>query len=158
MKNILIVAIVSLLFWLVWNFFQSPESYLKKKTQYLIAMVSNKQMASDIALLSQISKIAKYIHFDVHLQAEYEGQVYTTNSLNELRSLLFSYFKYDTNGKMDYKNLTVNLEQNKIEAVVIADVYVVSKKMKATCKAILNWIKEKKWYVKKIKIYSCVQT
>ena len=96
MKVIILLAVLTTLTWLVWKS-QSPESYLKKKTQKLIAMTSNPRSSSEIALISKMSKIARFIHFDVRLKAEYKGQIWTAKSLNEFRSLLFSYFKQEKN-------------------------------------------------------------
>ena len=144
MKKIAILSAVLLSLWLAWSFFQPPEFYLKKKTQYLIETASAVSPSGDMAMLSRVSKMAKYIHFDVYLKAEYEGRVYTARSLNEFRSLLLSYFKYKNEESMDYKNLTASVEHNKKKATVNFDAFFERNKVTMFCKAILEWIKEKK--------------
>ena len=41
------------------------------------------------------------------------------------------------------------------EADVQFDILFQGTKVKKICKAVLGWIKEKKWYIQKIKIFSC---
>lgn len=155
-KPVFYLTGILLSLWLAWSFFQSPESYLKKKTRYLIEMASAGSSVSDLSMLSHVSKMAKYIHFDVHLKAEYEGQIYKAKSLNEFRSLLFSYFKYrDSREKVEYKNLNVSVEKSGKKALVSFDALFKRNEVRVFCKAFLGWVKEKKWYVKKIEVSSC---
>jgi len=63
-----------LLIWAGINFFQSPEKYLLKKTKDLIDLGS--KVDPKWGLSSKVAEINKYIHYDMRLKAEYEGQLY----------------------------------------------------------------------------------
>jgi len=154
MKKIFILVLLVVLPWQIWKFFQTSSSYLKKKTEKIIRLSSIKPTESDIALYSRVSKIVKYIHFNIQMKAEYEGRIYTSKSLNEFRSLLISYFKHNSTGAFNYKNLTVQLK-NETSGVVNFDAIFKKNKKSTFCKIILEWTKEKKWYVTKIEVFSC---
>ena len=156
MKKIVSLAVVALIAgWFVWKWLQSPETLIKKKTQKLIALGSRKSPSSEIGLISKVSKMDKFIHFDVRVKAEYEGQIWTAKSLNEFRSLLFTYFKQGTTGHLSYKNLTVELKEGNKEAVVKLDTFFEKGKESISCKTLLEWLKEKRWFIKKIELTSC---
>ena len=155
MKTFGFLAAGMLLLWFGWKLIQSPEKYLKKKTQKLIALTSVTDSASDMGWISKVSKMAKYIHFDVRMKAEYEGQIWTAKSLNEFRSLLFAYFKQGSAGQLDYKNLTVRLGENKKQGLVKFDAFFERNAKTVFCKALLEWVKEKKWRIKQIDVFSC---
>lgn len=137
----------------VWKWLQGPEDYLRKKTQKIIAMTSFK--GSDLAVLAQVSKIDKFIHFNVQMTAEYEGQIYQARSLNEFRSLLTSYFQQKSQGDLDYKNLQVQVEEGRKKALVNFDGFFKRDAKTVFCKIFLDWIKEKKWYIKQIEVSDC---
>ena len=158
MKKIISLVAMALLCSFIWKKIQSPEKYLKKQTQKLIALTSIKSIKSDIRLLSRISKIAEYIHFDVRWKAKYEGQIYTGKSLNEFRSLLFSYFQQNSTGKLSYKNLTIWVGEDKKQGTAHWDAFFKRNKNTVFCKILFEWIKEKKWYIKNIEVFSCVYT
>ena len=137
-------------------FFQNEERYIKRQTEKLIQKASFKTHQSDIALLRRVSEIAKKIHVRIQLKAEYEGKLYETNSLNEFRSLLFAYFKIRSKEILEYKNLTVKRGSGKNHFLVYFDFLFKRIEKQMICKALVEWIKEKKWYVKKIEVSSCI--
>ncbi len=155
MKQIGLLASVVFIVWLGYKFFQSPERYLKKTSEKIIKVVSVKGAHSDMSLISKVSKIAKFIHFDVQLKAEYENQIYKAHSLNEFRSLLFTYFRNGATGEVTYDNLYVTMDKNQERGVVKFDVYFKRGRKNVFCKALFEWIKEKKWYVKRIEVLPC---
>ena len=156
MKSFVIYALIAISGFGLYKLFQSPEKYLKKKTEYLIGLASVKSSKVDMALLSQVTKIAKFIHHDVQVKAEYEGQIYQARSLNEFRSLLMAYFRQGSTGEgLEYKNLTVQMKDNKKRGVVSFDAVFNRRAQKLFCKIVLEWFKEKKWFVKKIDVYFC---
>ena len=155
MKILAFLVCFSLLLWFVWRFTQSPEKCLRKKSQNLIELSSIEDTKGTNLIFSRISKISKFIHFDVYLKSEYKGQTYTAKSLNEFRSLLFTYFKQESAGKVTYENLSVTMEENQKKGTVNFDIFFERSREKIFCKALLDWIKEKKWYVKRIEIFSC---
>lgn len=157
-KGIGLLIGLSLLVFLAYKLLDSPEKYLKRKTQKIISLVSEKHTEINLHLISKVSQIAKYIHFDVHLTAEYEGQVYTAKSLNEFRSLMMSYFRLNSKGTTDYKNLAVQVKKNKQEGLVTLDGLFEKQGRKTHCKVLLVWIKEKKWYIKKIEVSECLES
>ena len=155
MKTFGFLAAGIFLSWFGWKFIQSPEKYLRKKTQELIAITSVTGQLSEMDIISKVSKMAKYIYFDVHMKAEYEGRIWTTKSLNEFRSLLFAYFKQKSAGQLDYKNLIVRIGENKTQGLVDFDAFFERNTKTVFCKILLEWIKEKKWRIKKIEVFSC---
>ncbi len=155
MRIIVICVIAALLAWRGWLFIQSPETLLKKKTQKLISMASIKSGASDLALMSHVSQISKFIHFDVRVKAEYQGQTLTAKSLNEFRSLLFQYFKQGGVQQLSHKGLTVKLEKSKDQALAQFDAVFEKQTENIACKFFLEWIKGEKWHVKKIEALAC---
>ena len=158
MKVIVSLTVAALLAgWFGWKWLQPPETLIKKKTQKLIALSSRTGPASEMGLMSKVSKIDKFIHFDVHVKAEYEGQIWTAKSLNEFRSLLFTYFKQGSTGQLSYKNLTVDLKEGRKEAIVKFDTFFEQETGAIFCKTLLKWLKEKKWYIKNIELSSCTQ-
>ena len=109
-----------------------------------------------MALISKVSKIVKLIHFDVQVKAEYEGHIYQARSLNEFRSLLMSYFRAGSDkGNLEYKNLRVQLEDNEKKALAGFDAFFNRRAQRIFCKVEIGWLKEKKWFVKKIDVHSC---
>ena len=156
--KIFVLLAFTFLAWFGWKLTQSPEKYLKKKSKQLIEMASVKNSNTDMSLISKVSKMAKLIHFDVQFKAEYEGQIFTAHSLNELRSLLLSYFKQKSTGKINYKNLNLEMAENKKQAIVKFDALFERNSKSISCKALLEWIKDKKWYIKRIEIFPCFLT
>ncbi|MDE0092525.1 MAG: hypothetical protein OXN83_04495 [Oligoflexia bacterium] len=156
MKAFIIFAFLAVSGFGLYKFFQSPEKYLKKKTEYLINLSSVENSKVDMALMRKVAKMAKFIHYDVQVKAQYEDQVYQARSLNEFRSLLMAYFKHSSGGgDLEYKNLTVQIKDDKNRGVVNFDAFFDRGNQKTFCKVVLEWIKEKKWFVKKIEVYSC---
>ena len=156
MKNFIIFAFIAVSGFGIYKLFQSPEKYLKKKTEYLIKLSSIKGAKMDMALLSKVTKMVKLIHHDVQVKAEYKGQVYQARSLNEFRALLMAYFRQGPTGEsMEYKNLTVQMKENKKRGAVSLDIVFNNRSQKNFCKLVLEWIKEKKWFVQQIDLHSC---
>ena len=157
MKKFIVLAVVALIVgWLSWKWLQPPKTLIKKKTQKLIALSSKQSPSSEMGIISKVSKIEKLIHFDVYVKAEYEGRIWTAKSLNDFRSLLFAYFKQGKTIQLSYNNLTVELKKDKKTAVVQFDIVFKKDKEQVFCKALLKWLKEKKWFVKKMELKSCV--
>ena len=153
-KKFLIFLLAGILFsFFIWKFFQSPEKHLEKKTKALIKLAEPGGLGSQMQILSQVSKISKHIHFNIQLNAEYEGQTYIARSLNDFRSLMFSYFKYKSGEQLDYKNLRIVVDKK--QGTAKFDIFFKRNKKNIFCQAFLVWIKEKKWQVKKIQVSSC---
>ena len=156
MKALITGVLIALSGFGLYKLFNSPERYLKKKTEYLISLSSVKSAKGNMALISQASKISKFIHHDIQVKAEYEGQVYEARSLNEFRSLLMAYFRQSSNeGHLEHKNLTVQMKDNKKKGAVSFDAVFNRAVKKVFCKVALEWIKEKRWFVQKIEVHSC---
>ncbi|MCZ0931962.1 MAG: hypothetical protein OXJ52_02290 [Oligoflexia bacterium] len=155
MKAFVICALLAVSGFGLYKLFQNPEKYLKKKTEYLIKLSSVKSSKVDMALISQVTKIAKFIHYDVQVKAEYEGQVYQARSLNEFRSHLMAYFRQSSTGSLEYENLTVQMKDHKKRGLVSFDAFFNRASQKVFCKIVLEWEKEKKWFVKRIEVHSC---
>ena len=155
MKQLIIYSLIAgLVGFGLYKLFQSPEKYLKKKTEYLIALGSVKK-----ANISQVTKISKYIHHNVQMKVEYEGHIFKASSLNEFRSYVMAYLRQGTgSGDLEYKNLTVEIKNNKKTGLVNFEALFNRISQKLLCKVALEWNKEKRWYVQKIEVHSCQQS
>ena len=156
-QKIFIVGIFLGLIYGGLQIFKTPEKYLLKKTKQLIHLGSQVDSKFGLPLASKISEINKYIHYDMRLKAEYEGRVYQARSLNEFRSLLMAYFKAGITQKVEYENLIVELKDEKTGEVSFSVVFHNTGKVWA-CKVLLNWIKDKRWFIKNINIENCKKT
>ena len=154
-KTLIIFAFLFFSLFGIYKVFQNPEKILIKKTKHLINLSSIQSGKSDMALIAKTGKIAKLIHYDVQFKAEYEGKDYKARSLNEFRSLLNFYFKRRSTGKFEYKNLTVQMKDDNKTGEVNFEALFERSSQKISCKAMLKWLKDKKWFVKKIEIHSC---
>ena len=158
MKGLAVLALIAISGFGLYKFLQSPEKLLIKKTKHLIKLSSIQKAKSDMALISKVGKIAKLIHYDVQFKAEYEGQIYKAQSLNELRSLLTLYFKQSSTGSFEYKNLTIQMKDDNKKGEVNFEALFDRNSQKISCKAMLEWLKDKKWFVQKIEVHSCYKT
>ena len=155
-KKISFFVLAILAFFIIKPYFQSEKEWIKKKTQDLIQMTSSSGGGSDIAFLQKVSQITKFIHFDVRLRVNYEGRLWTAKSLNEVRSLFLLYFREKSSSeKIGYSDLTVQMSENKKKAEVRFSVLFKRLERDWVCQAFLEWIKEKKWYIKQIDVSSC---
>ena len=139
----------------VFKFFESSERYLKKKTELLIHLVSFKGVKTDMSLISKASQIDQYIHHNVQLNAQYQSRIYQARSLNELRSLLLAYFRSDIRQKIEYENLKVQIQKGQKKAKVLFSVAIYNTDQTLSCNVLLNWLKDKKWFIKKIELKNC---
>ncbi|MCY4321605.1 MAG: hypothetical protein OXC37_04295 [Bdellovibrionaceae bacterium] len=156
MKLLVIFVITFSSGFAIYKFFQSPEKVLEKKTKQLISLSSVKSNTGNMGLISQITKISKYIHYDVQIKAEYNQHNYEARSLNEFRSLLMSYFRHSSGNKnLRYENLKVDIKKNKEIGFVNFDIFFKRSSESFSCKTSLEWEKIKKWFIKKIKLHSC---
>lgn len=156
MKRFIVAALAAGSVFGVYKLFQSPEKYLKKKTEYLISLSSIKNSKMDMAMISKVTKIAKFIHHNVQMKVEYKGQIFKASSLNEFRSYITAYFRQSSSAEaLEYKNLTVQMKDNKKRGLVSFEIFFNRVNQRVFCKAALEWGQEKKWYVQKIDINSC---
>ena len=157
MKNLIIYILLPALgIFSLYKLFQSPEKYLKKKTEYLISLSSAKNKKGDMALISKANKITKFIHHNVQMKVNYNGREFKASSLNEFRSYVMAYFKQGGgNGNLEHKDLTVQVKDSKKKGLVNFDLFFTKAEQKIFCKIFLEWIKEKRWYIQKIEIHSC---
>ena len=156
-QKIFIVGVFLALIYGGLQVFKTPEKYLLKKTKHLIHLGSQIDSKFGLSSASKISEINKYIHYDMRLKAEYEGRVYQARSLNEFRSLLMVYFKAGITQKVEYENLIVELKDEKTGEVSFSVTFHNTGRF-WSCKALLNWIKDKKWFIKNISIENCKKT
>ena len=157
-KYITLLVIILLIAFFI--FFQNDKTYLQKKTIKLIKLATPTSLyKSNTALFRKIHEIAKYIHFSVEYEVEFDGNVYKDRSLAELRSSMLFYFKKSSNWKITKplkKDLNIKitaLEQKKAE--VSFPIKITKENKKLFCKALLHWKKNKKWLIHKIKVFSC---
>ena len=153
-QKILITALLLAVFYGGFKLFQSPEKYLIKKTKHLISLGSQMDKTISLSVGLTVSEISKYIHHDLNFKAEYEGRVYQARSLTEFRSLLFLYFKEGRTQKLEYENMTVELKDEKTGEVSF---FITFHNIDTvwSCEVLLNWIKDKKWFIKNITIEKC---
>ena len=143
-------------------FFKSDKSYLQNKTIKLLELISSSFISrSETNIFRRIHEIAKHMHFSVEYEVNLGSDgLHKDRSLNELRSLLFIYFKksstwnIETPAKEDF-NITVSKSEVKKIAEVSFPIKATKEDKKISCRALLHWIKDKKWLIHKIKVFSC---
>ena len=163
-KLLLVVALVAGMA-VAWNvFFRTPEAYLKKQTKKLIKRMDNPagETKNLVSVSSKVSKIAKYIHYDVILSLDYQGKLEKVQSLNEFRSFLSFYFTKVQGGKISYDELVVTISEPAESPEKAPRTATVSFKFSSTieaqaisCDTRLEWVKEDKWFIKTIDIKNC---
>ena len=157
---ILLIATISLIG--SFFFFQSDKSYLQKKTIKLLGLVSSSFISrSETNIFRRIHEIAKNMHFSVEYEVNLGSDgLYKDRSLNELRSLLFVYFKKSSTWNIEIPSKEdLNIKVSKSEAKKIAEVSfpikATKEDKKISCSALLHWVKDKKWLIHKMRVFSC---
>ncbi len=157
---ILVIVTVSLIG--SFFFFQSDKSYLQKKTIKLLELTFSPFISrSETNIFRRVHEIAKHMHFSVEYEVNLGNNgLYKDRSLNELRSLLFIYFKksgtwkIETPAKEDL-SITISKSETQKTAEVSFPIKGTKEDKKVSCRALLHWIKDKKWLIHKIKVFSC---
>ncbi len=162
MKNIYVICFIALLIAGSFVLFQNDEKYLKKHTIKLLHIVSPSSTPSSTAtMFRKIHEIAKYMHFSVEYEVKTEQYFYKNQSLANLRSALAGYFKQpDKNWRINIPsakelNVTISKSEENKTAEVSFTVKATQGNKKLSCNSLINWIKEKKWLIHKIKVFSC---
>ncbi len=142
-------------------FFQNDEKYIRKKTIKLINLAVPPVVSpSNTALFRRIHEIAKYIHFSVQYKINFGHTVYQNRSLSKLRSLMTVYFKKNSNWKVEKPlkeniHITISPAEGNKTAEVNFNITITRENKQLSCKALLHWIKEKKWLIHKMELSSC---
>ena len=141
-------------------FFRSDTAYLKKTTIKLIKTVSPMTTPlPQMTLLRKVQSVAKHIHFSVQYEIEWNNRVYQDRSLSKFRAVLTSYFKQIKEGKPNTpnkKDLQVTIKEGEPKSAEVQfPLKVFWREKQANCQVVLHWIKEKKWFINKIKVFSC---
>ena len=157
---ILVIVTVSLVG--SFFFFQSDKSYLQKKTIKILELVSSSFISrSETNIFRRVHEIAKHIHFSVEYEVNLgRDGLHKDRSLNELRSLLFIYFKKSGTWNIEIPSekdlsITISKSETKKTAEVSFPIKGTKEDKKINCRALLQWIKDKKWLIHKIKVFSC---
>ena len=158
-KIIYISLLVAVLLTAFFFFFQSDKTYLQKKTIKLLEIASSPSShKSTAAIFRRIHEIAKYMHFSVEYEVDFEGHLYKDRSLAELRSSMLVYFKKSHNWKINTpskKDLHINISTSgQKKAEVSFPIQVTKKNKQLSCSALLHWVKDKNWLIHKIKVFS----
>ena len=142
-------------------FFQSDEKYIKKTTVKLLKLaVSPATPLSTTAMLNKTNTIAKHIHFSVQYEVNINDHVYQDRSLADLRSSMLVYFRQPNNWQVDIPvkqeiNVKIDSSEGNKTAEAFFNIKIEKENKKASCNALLHWIKEKKWLINQIKVFSC---
>lgn len=135
---------------------KNEERYLKNTTFKLLKLASSPpQTTSTVALLRRVEHIAKHIHFDVQLKVQVNGQTWESHSANEFRSLLLVYFKQGGLSQIKVEDLAIQMDPSSPIGHVRFKLHGQHGSGPIACKARLMWIKEKKWFIKKVEVLSC---
>lgn len=159
MKYILPLVIITLVG--SFFFFQNDKTYIQKKTIKLLELTASPFISgSETSIFRRIHEMAKHIHFSVEYEVDLgRDGLYKDRSLAELRSLMLVYFKKSNTGKIlipskEDLNITITKTETK-KAEVSFPIQGAKKNKKINCRALLHWVKDKKWLIHKIKIFSC---
>lgn len=152
---LVIIALIAFVF-----FFQNDKTYLQKQTIKLIQLATAPSLhKSNTAIFRRIHEIAKYMHFSVEYEVDFDGNVYKDHSLAELRALMLVYFKKSNNWKINTpskKDLHIEIFTSEQKTAKVSfPINITKENKKLFCKALLHWRKNKKWLIYNIKIFSC---
>ena len=156
MKKILLIAVFLLGLCVYIFYFQKPERYLKKATQKALKAVDVKPGVKKTLLStnSRVSSVVKHIHYDVLFKVDYKGRLEQAQSLNEFRSWLFFYLQKANPGRILYEEINVQMIDEE-KAQVFFKFSTSRESEEVSCDASLDWLKEDKWFIKKIDIKNC---
>ncbi len=160
-KNIKIALVIVLILVGAFFFFESDESYLKKKTVFIVESLSLKIPMSDIGMIRKTNEIIKHIDISVEFKVRFDKRIFVKKSLAQLRGLLFQYFKKaGLRGleKVKKDQLTVQIisKGKPKRALVLFPLSLKWDEKIIQCQVELNWVKEKKWLISKVEALSCL--
>ena len=137
-------------------FWKNDEKYLKNTTFKLLKLASvSNQETNPIALLKRVEKIAKHLHFDVQFKLQANGQVWEDRSAGEFRTLLLTYFKMGGLAQINGTDLSVQIDPKTLNGHVRFKLHGQRGEDAVSCNAHFIWIKEKKWFIKNLEVFSC---
>ena len=140
-------------FFLLW---ESDEKYLRKTTLRLLKSASAPGGGQNpVAFLRRVDKTAKHFHFDVIFQLRAGGRIRKGRSAGELRALLLVYFKQGGLAEVTAEDLTVQKKPESDDYLVRFTARGRRGEESVSCKVSLTWIKEKKWFIKEVEVFSC---
>ena len=140
---------------------QSDTTILKKKTVKLLEpLAPGTAETSQLALIRKVNQTAKYAHFSIQYEVEWERYSHKDRSLANLKRTLMGYFQKSRNGKINIpakKDITVSVSKkdDKKLAEVRFSLTALWQKKQVTCAVLLNWEKQKKWLIHKAKVHNC---
>ena len=158
LKKIFFSALaIFLLGFFLWKQLESPETYVKKKTLFLIKQSSFE--GSGLEAIKRFNSIERLLHVDVSLVVIYKNETYDASSLNEARRLFFLYFsEKKTNPKIAHTEIKV-LKKEETRIDLQFQIILKRNPMNFACKTKLQWEKrEKRWRLKQIRLTSCKDT
>lgn len=166
MKKLVFIGLVVVAGFIVWKMVQTPERYLRNATRDIIktaqegsplsAGAKQKSLVEYKKIAGRVERVIRYIHFDIIVKAEYEGQIHTSRSLNEFRQLLSLWFAKGVVSEWSHKNLSIHVEESQTQGRADFDISFKKDQKRATCKVSFAWWKEaKKWRVKNITLDTC---
>ena len=140
----------------VFFLMENDEKYLQKTTFKLLNLASVPvQEINLVALLKRVEQMAKYVHFDVQFKLQANGQTWEGRSAGELRTLLLTYFKRGGLAQITADNMSIQIDSSTPKGHVRFKAHGLQGDNKVSCEAHLVWIKEKKWFIKEIEVFSC---
>ena len=152
----LIILICLIIGSAIFFFLQNDEAYLKKNTLKLLKLASvSNQETNPIALLKRVEKIAKHLHFDVQFKLQANGQVWEDRSAGEFRTLLLTYFKMGGLAQINGTDLSIQIDPETLNGHVRFKLHGQRGEDAVSCEAHFTWIKEKKWFIKSLEVFSC---
>ena len=158
-KNFRLIAVICFIIGVfVFLFWENDEKYLRKTTLKLLKLASVPvQDTNPVTLLKRVEQIAKHVHFDVQFKLQVNGQTWEERSAGEFRTLLLAYFKNGGLAQITVDDMSIRIEDSSSprKGHVRLKVHGLQREAKISCEALLVWIKEKKWFIKEIEVFSC---
>ena len=149
---------LALLLSAVFFFWENDESYLEKTTLDLLNRLSlSAPIKNNRALLKRLESVGRHFHFDVNFKFHVNGREWKGRSSGELRSLLAVYFKQGGFSGIRGDALSVQVDSS-LEirtGRVTFKFHGLREKDPVSCEVRLEWIKEKKWFIKTVEVFSC---
>lgn len=141
-------------------YFQTDKVYLERKTIKLLNAISSSHSPVPQMALMKVNEIAKYMHFSVKYEVNFNQKLYQDHSLAQLRSALFAYFQVQNeirihNPKNKDIHIAFSMQEGHKAAEIDFPVKITWHTQDFLCRVHMNWEKETHWLARKIKVFAC---
>lgn len=142
-------------------YFQTDRVYLKRKTIKILNTVSSSASPLPQITLAKINEIAKYMHFSIQYEVNFNHRLYQDHSLSQLRGALFAYFQAGNAARIQHPKdeeiyIVFSTEDSHKVAEMSFPVKINWQAQEFLCRVQIDWKKQSSWQAHKIKMFNCL--